>query len=74
MIVVESVFGSLMLWGGEGSVNLKAIPTDDMLNGRNLKVLCVPGYVCLRGPAGTYFLNAVNSIFLQVLRFIELST
>ena len=71
MIGVESLFGGLVLWGGGGSDDLRAVSTVAMSNGRNLEVLCVSGYMCLRRPAGTFVLNAVDSEVTEYIHMIR---
>jgi len=60
MVGVESFFDSFVFWDGGGRDNLSAASALAMLKGRNLEVLCVSGYVCLRGPEGGFVVNALD--------------
>jgi hypothetical protein len=45
-------FGAVFPGMGGGGDVLSAASALAMRKGRNIEVLCVSGYVCLRGPAG----------------------
>ena len=61
MVGLGSFWCSLAVSGGGGRHDLRAASASSMLNGWNLVFLCVAGYVCLRMPAGVFFLNAEDS-------------
>ena len=60
MVGVESFFYSCVSWDDAGRDNLSAASALAMLKGRHLEVLCVSGYVCLRGPEGGFVVNALD--------------
>jgi len=71
MVDVESFFDSFVFWDIGGRDNLSASSALAMLKGRNLEVLWVSGYVCLRGPDGGFVVSALDFDSTEYIHMIR---